>query len=339
MNTSVQRPARMVGATCPECASGAFRDRGMRKRITTAFCAVLLSGTGLLVVGCSGSGSNSFASGSPAMRHEPAAPRPGVVNGAGASGAERTASGFSGSGQASTIRVTRSGQSIIYTANLTVQVRDAAMAAARAASDVSAAGGYTAAEKALTSHSPRQRPTVSLTLKVPVAGYRTALQQLSGLGRQSALSQQSTDVTQEVADVGSRVTSQRDEITQLRALLRRAGSVSGLLSVQEQLSNDESALESLLAQQRALDHETTYATISMLLLGPRPHVAAHRAARHGFAAGLAAGWHGLGHATSWALTALGVVLPFAVILAIIGGLGWAARRRIAAHRAGPTATS
>ena len=44
--------------------------------------------------------------------------------------------------------------------------------------------------------------------------------------------------------------------------------VTGLLQVQKQITSDESDLEALLAQQRALDHETSYATVSMLLLGP-----------------------------------------------------------------------
>jgi hypothetical protein len=163
-----------------------------------------------------------------------------------------------------------------------------------------------------------------------VPGYQAALGVLGGLGRQTALSQQSVDVTQQVADVGSRVTSEQAEIVQLRGLLSRTGSVTDLLQVQQQLSNDESQLESLLAQQRALNHETTYATISMLLVGPEPRLAvARRPARHGFGTGLVAGWHGLAHATGWLLTAVGAVLPFAVVVAVLGGLGYAGRRRLA----------
>ena len=233
-------------------------------------------------------------------------------------------------------RLARSGESIIYTANLTVRVRDSAKAASAAVSDVTAAGGYTAAEQATASRSGGQPPQVSLTLKVPVASYPAALGRLSALGRQTSLSQQSSDVTQQVADVGSLVTSQQDAIAQLRTLLRRAGSVTGLLQVQMQISNDESTLEALQAQQRALDHETTYATISLLLLSPRPRPVAHQGPRHGFTTGLAAGWRGLRHATAWVLTALGAVLPFALIIAIIGGLGYAGWRRISQRRARPT---
>jgi hypothetical protein len=305
----------------------------MPGRILAVSCAVLLSGAGLLLTGCStgASGASSTASGSGRSAAGQAAAEP-------FAGARKAASGAGGS---ATSLLSAAGQSIIYTAHLTVDVRDASAAAAKAGAAASAAGGYTAGEQARASQArPRQRPRVSLTLKIPVAAYPATLRQLAGLGRQTALSQQSSDVTQQVADVNSRVASLRDAITQLRALLHRAGSVTSLLQVQNQIASDESDLEALLAQQRALDHETTYATVSMLLLGPVPHAAA--AAPHhqrGFLGGLGAGWRGLGHAVAWLATALGLILPFAIVLALLGGLGYAGWHRYARRRTRPTETA
>jgi hypothetical protein len=237
-----------------------------------------------------------------------------------------------GAGQADAARLAPASQSIVYTATLTVHVRDAMGAAGQAARYAAGAGGYTAAEQAQAA-SARQRARVSLTLKIPVPGYPAALGALGRLGRQTALHQQSADVTEQVADVSSLVTSEEAEIAQLRGLLSKAGTVSDLLQVQQQLGSDESQLESLQAQQRALDHETAYATISMVLLGPVPVAAARApAGRHGFGTGLAAGWHGLARATAWLLTALGAVLPFAVVLAVLGALGYAGWRRVARRR-------
>lgn len=231
----------------------------------------------------------------------------------------------------STAQLTVSSQSIIYTAKLSVRVRDVDTAATAASGFASSAGGYTADEQARAGAPGGRRAQVSMTLKVPVPGYQATLAKLSRLGQRISLNQQSTDVTQQVADVASRVTSEQDAIAQLRTLLRRAGSVSGLLQVQEQLSSDESALEALLAQQRSLNHETSYATISLVLLSPRPHAAAGHT-RRGFGAGLSAGWHGLRHATSWVLTALGVLLPFALVIAIIAGIGYLGWRQVARRR-------
>ena len=70
--------------------------------------------------------------------------------------------------------------------------------------------------------------------------------------------------------MNSQVTSDEAAIAQLRALLSHAGSVGDLLSVQNQINDEESSLESMQAQQRALTHETSYATVTLTLLGPRP---------------------------------------------------------------------
>ena len=151
------------------------------------------------------------------------------------------------------------------------------------------------------------------------------------------MQQQAADVTAQIADVNSLVTSEQDAIRALQGLLGRAGSVSGLLDVQEQISADESTLNSLLAQQRALDHETTYATVTMALVSPRPRHHAAAAGRHGFLAGLSAGWRALRHATAWVLTAAGAALPFLVVIVVLAGIGYAGWRRALRRRARPTA--
>ena len=69
--------------------------------------------------------------------------------------------------------------------------------------------------------------------------------------------------------MNSQVTSDQAAIAQLRALLSHAGSVSDLLNVQNQINDEETALEALQAQQRALSHETTYATVTLTILGPK----------------------------------------------------------------------
>src|SRR6202012_3025648 len=117
----------------------------------------------------------------------------------------------------------------------------------------------------------------------------------------------------------------------LKALLKRAAGVSGLLQVQRQISADESTLNSLLSQQRALDHETTYGTVTMTLVSPQ-HAAPHKkkqAARHSFLTGLAAGWRALRHATAWVLPALGAALPFLVVVVVLAGIGFARPRGFA----------
>jgi len=239
-----------------------------------------------------------------------------------------------------TAKLAPASQSIIYTASLTIRATNVAAAAKSAVSIVVAAGGYTADEQASSARTARTGRTVTLTLKVPVPAYQQVLGQLSSraLGKQLSMQQQATDVTQQVADVNSLVTSEQDAIAALQGLLKRAAGVSGLLQVQRQISRDESTLNSLLAQQRALDHETTYGTVTMTLVSP-PHAAAHKkkaVSRHSFVTGLAAGWRALRHATAWVLTALGAALPFLVVVVVLAGIGYAGRRRFVRRPPRPT---
>jgi hypothetical protein len=214
-------------------------------------------------------------------------------------------------------------------------VRAASVQAAvsQATSIVTAAGGYVATEKAVTPADGHGQGTATVELKIPAAAYQSTLAQLSGggLGTRLSLEQQAQDVTQQVADVNSRVTSDQAAIAQLRELLKRAGSVGELLSVQDQINSEESDLESMLAQQRSLDRETSYATVTLSLVGPKAAAAMARPAAPppGLASGASSGWHAFTVTVGWVLTALGAVAPFAAALAVIAALAWWLRRRAA----------
>ena len=227
--------------------------------------SVLLGG-GMFLAGCSAGSSNSVASSS-----EAAAQAAGHAN-AGAPAmapAPRAIAGGPGAqGSAGTTARLAPASSIIYTAQLTVRAGNVSSAAAQAAQIAEGMGGYVSNETAKIDPDHPSEATASVQLKIPVASYPAALGQLSHrLGTQLALQQQAQDVTQQVADVNSQVASDTAAIAQLRALLSHAGSVGDLLSVQNQINQEESSLESLQAQQRALSHETSYATVTLTILG------------------------------------------------------------------------
>jgi hypothetical protein len=303
-------------------------DRARRAplRITIVLAAAL-SGAGLLAA-CSASSmtsrSNAGAVGAPggsAHRAPLAVPS-----------AQFGASGKVIRGRTTSARLPRP-TSIIYTASLTIRAADVAAAASKATNLIAAAGGYISNEQEISTPGRPNSGQVDLELKIPVAQYAATLSQLqTALGKKVFLSQQAQDVTQQVADVSSRVTSAQAAIRQLRTLLSRAGSVSDLLAVQNEINSQESSLESLLAQQRALAHETSYATVSLTLIGRHVRVVAHHKKSGGFGAGLRGGWHVLLAVVTGLLTAFGAVLPFLAPLALLSGIGYALWRWLARRR-------
>ena len=95
------------------------------------------------------------------------------------------------------------------------------------------------------------------------------------------------------------------------------------------------------AQQRVLSHQTSYATVTLTILGPKARPLVHHPkAPPSLAAGLGAGWRALRITVSWTLAFAGAVAPFAAIAAIAlfviyRGRRWVMRRRPAARPAAP----
>jgi hypothetical protein len=296
---------------------------------------------GAALAGCSGSASSSSAASAPAA----GGPEASAANGAAAAGAGGqqvpAGSGAASAGgqarSATAARLTPASQQIIYTAQLTVRSKDVGSAVASATRIVTTAGGYVSSENATSDPDHPASATATIELKIPVVAYQQTLASLSGgsLGTRLSLRQQAQDVTSQVADVNSQVTSDLAAIAQLRELLKHAGSVGDLLDVQNQINQQEAALEGMQAQQRALDHETAFATLTLTVLGPRAVPRPAKAAPPpGLVNGLSGGWHAFKLTIDWLLAILGAVAPFAVALAILAFAGWRLRRRVT-RPAGP----
>jgi hypothetical protein len=299
--------------------------------------AAMLGGA-LFLAGCSSSASSSAGTtaGTPA-RSLPsgAAIAPAAIPSASA------ASGLSAQGSKAVTTVQLApGSDIIYNAQLTVRAQNVNSATTRATQIAEGIGGYVSSENNSANPDHPSQATASITLKIPVASYAGTLSELAtSLGTQLSLQQQAQDVTEQVADVNSQVASFEAAIAQLRALLSHAGSVNDLLNVQNQINQEESQLEALEAQQRALSHETTYATVTVTILGPKAKPPVHHPkAPPSLGGGWKAGWRGLRITVDWTLAFLGAVAPFAVVAAVVAfvlfrGRRWLLRRRPTAQPA------
>ena len=318
------------------------------RRRAAAQAVLLAAGACVLAAGCSAGGSSSEATMAPAAipgravsGAGAAAPAPAAASGA--SGAARAVNGVAGAGTTAGLAAVPlpGGQSVIFTASLSLRTKNVQATVARATRLAESAGGYVSGEHASVVQAGKHAaPVVNIQFKVPAAAYQPTLTALGGLGTKRSETQQAQDVTGTVADVNSRVASAEAAIAQLRRLLTRAGSVGGLLTVQEQINQQEASLEALQSQQRALARETTYATISLTVARTAPPPARHHhRAGAGFLRGLTAGWHALRTAVIWLLTLAGAMLPFLIpaglvaLAAIASRRWWRGRRRAGASPA------
>lgn len=181
-----------------------------------------------------------------------------------------------------------------------------------------------------------------LLLRVPVDEFAAVMTALEDLGTIRSSDSTSKDVTTEVIDVEERVQTLQNSLDRLQRFQRAATNIDDLIAFEDQITEREQELSSLQAQQAYLADKTSMATISLSLLLPEKVVAPPGPLDDaGFLAGLRNGWEALEDAVVVSLTVVGAVLPFAVVLALVGVPVWllvrsTARRRTAtAVPAGP----
>lgn len=218
--------------------------------------------------------------------------------------------------------VTAPGPSVIRTADMTVTATGVSAAADRARAIVTGVGGSVDGDD----RTAGTHPSATMTLRVPPAQLDDVLSRLAALGKEQTRHLSTQDVTTQVADVDSRVRSAVAAISRLRDLYARATRVADIIDIESQLTQRESDLESLEAQQRALAGQIAMATVTLSLVTPATPPA-HRAHQHGFVGGLLRGWHAFTAAVAVIVTGAGAALPFVLLVGAAVGIWLTIRRR------------
>lgn len=167
-----------------------------------------------------------------------------------------------------------------------------------------------------------------LELRVPVAAFDTVLAELEKLGRAVDTTTAAEDVTQQLIDLESRIAVQRASVDRIRALLAQASDLEEIVRIESELTHRQADLDSLLQQQAYLADRSALSTITV-------HLEQRAAAEEreeaeedeGFLAGFAAGWKALAAFALVVATIGGALLPWLVVLALLGVPAWALIRR------------
>jgi hypothetical protein len=173
--------------------------------------------------------------------------------------------------------------------------------------------------------------TATLVLRVPPDTLNAIIRKVDALGTETSRSVRGQDVTAQKADITARTAALQTSVRRLRGFLSHSGSISSLVSLENQLTQRESELESMQAQQRALVDKIALATLTVRLsTTPKPVPPPARAKAAGLGAAFSSGWHALVTTARWLVRIVGYSLPITAVAALIAGLiilGWRRRQR------------
>jgi hypothetical protein len=141
---------------------------------------------------------------------------------------------------------------LIYTATLTLAVfgvNDALDAVDQLARD---AGGYLL-----------ERSDTSITIRVPAARFRSALDGIGKVGDELHRQVNARDVSEEYADLEIRLRNAEVMRQRLEALLAKTGNISDALAVERELERVAQNIEQIKGRLKVLSELVAYSTISV----------------------------------------------------------------------------
>ena len=281
----------------------------------------MAAGVLVALTACSGGSSNSSAmdagSGGSLAAPKAGSDSPGSTEERAARGANRTV-------------VTP--KAIIRTGELSLTAKDLAKVRDDIDALMAAVGGSVGSEK--SSHDRHGRLEQStVVLRVPVERFQAAKTALMKMGRLQTSDETSKDVTTQVIDVEERVQTLQNSLDDLQRFQRSAKDVKDLLDFEEKITQRQSELQSLEAQQAYLTDQTSMSTITVHLSTPEKYVPPPDALEGaGFLAGLKAGWNALADVFVVSLTVFGAVLPFLGVALLVGVPAWFGVRALVRRR-------
>src|SRR5690242_12358149 len=321
---------------------------GMRRATVAAAATVVLSGLTGAAAGCAGGSGSSGAGGgggATVAKQGLRAAAGSVVPGAAAA---RLAAPSTGTGSVSGTPEGSGGRradisvpapsAVIKTASLDLRVAHGKFGKAmNAATDIALRfGGYVSRS---TSFGTKVHDG-TIVMRIPAGRFDRARMAVERLGRPTNEVVSGRDVTRQVVNLGARLGNLESQQRALRALMRRAVSVSDTIRVQGVLQGVELQIEEIQGELNYLHDRTSMSTISIAVheAGKRPVPPQHASAIWKDGARAA---HAATEVVGAVIVGAGYVIPLAILALLVVLIGrllapWAAP--LAARRRAPAAT-
>jgi len=176
-----------------------------------------------------------------------------------------------------------------------------------------------------------------LVLRIPAKQFSDAFGELEKVADLKSSSSTSEDVTTQVIDNAVRIRAQRRSLRRVEVLLDRAVSIRDIVAIESQLTRRQADLDSLEQQQAFLRDQTSMSTVTVNIQ-LTPDEPAKKKEKDddgaGFLSGLEGGFNALVVFAIGVATVIGALLPWAIVLLVIGGPLWLLIRRL--RRRSPT---
>ncbi len=191
---------------------------------------------------------------------------------------------------------------------------------------VDASGGEVTEEQTDTDEDGRPA-YARLVVRVPAGGFGEAMTALEAVADLRGSDRTSEDVTTQVIDTDVRVRAQEASLRRVEQLLARAKGLKEIIWIESQLTSRQAELDSLEGQQAWLADQTRDSTIVVDISRTPKEEPEEEKAGTGFLAGLGGGMDALGAVAVGLATVVGALLPFVVVLTLLGVPVWLVVRR------------
>jgi hypothetical protein len=211
-------------------------------------------------------------------------------------------------------------QALIKKGNVALRADDVGKAQFDVQGVVDARGGSVTEEKTTTDDDGAPAYT-RMVLRIPAAAFDDAMADLKDLENTELESANTSedDVTTKLIDTQTRLKVQRRSIERITVLFDRAESIRDIMAIEAQLSRRQADLDSLERQAAYLQNQTSLSTIVVSVDQiPEKKATKEKDDDTGFLAGLSAGWHGLTKFAVAMATVFGALLPWLVVLLVLG---------------------
>ena len=156
---------------------------------------------------------------------------------------------------------------LIWKAHLSIQVWSVSNAVNEATAMAKQQGGF------VEQKSDRGDESASLTLRVPVKTFRTAVANLETLGTVTFRNVEGEDVTEQYIDVEARLKNKIVLRDRLKQLLEKATTVKDILAIETELHRVQGDIDSMEGRIKSLKGQVDYTTVTISLkrkaiLGP-----------------------------------------------------------------------